>query len=191
MLRRGFLLLLSVLVLLMGGCAKRQGPARIVYVSTPAPPAVATTPKTSPEVMVIEEPAPPQEPEENNSSQPTEPKPEEQKKHPARVDAPAEPAEVPAPAETPEPPPAEVPVLAPRESSAQEAALRQQIQQLHEDVRQRMARLNKARLSSAGRKTLEDASTFFVQSTRALASGDLQRALNLAKKASLLVSALE
>jgi hypothetical protein len=191
MLRRGFLLLLCVLILLMGGCATRQGPARIVYVSTPAPPAVGTTPSTLPGVMVIEEPSPPQEPEENNSSQATEPKPLEQKKQPARVDAPAEPVEVQAPPETPEPPPAAVPALAPRESTAEEASLRQQIQQLHEDVRQRMARLNKARLSSSGRKTLEDASTFFVQSTRALASGDLQRALNLAKKASLLVSALE
>jgi hypothetical protein len=69
--------------------------------------------------------------------------------------------------------------------------LRQQIQRLHDDVRQRMARLNVARLSSTERKTLEDASTFFVQSTRALAGGDLQRSLNLARKASLLVAALE
>jgi hypothetical protein len=69
--------------------------------------------------------------------------------------------------------------------------LRQQIERLHQEVRQRMARLNTARLSSTERKTLEDANTFFVQSTRALASGDLQRALNLARKASLLVSALE
>jgi hypothetical protein len=41
------------------------------------------------------------------------------------------------------------------------------------------------------RKTLDDARTFFQQSTQALNEGDLQRALMLARKASLLVSALE
>jgi hypothetical protein len=84
-----------------------------------------------------------------------------------------------------------VPSLEPRESSAQEAALRRQIQALQEDVRQRIAKLSRAGLSGADRKTLDDARTFFAQSARALNDADLQRALNLARKASLLVSALE
>jgi hypothetical protein len=81
--------------------------------------------------------------------------------------------------------------LEPRESTAEEAGLRRQIQGLQEDVRQRMAKLARARLAGADRKTLDDARTFFAQSARALNEGDLQRALNLARKASLLVSALE
>ena len=84
-----------------------------------------------------------------------------------------------------------MPSLEPRESSAQEAALRRQIQGLQDDVRQRIAKLSQAGLSGADRKTLDDARTFFAQSTRALEEADLQRALNLASKASLLVSALE
>jgi hypothetical protein len=84
-----------------------------------------------------------------------------------------------------------VPSLEPRESSVQEAALRRQIQGLQDDVRQRIAKLSRARLSGADRKTLDDARTFFAQSTRALNEADLQRALTLARKASLLVSALE
>jgi hypothetical protein len=62
---------------------------------------------------------------------------------------------------------------------------------LQQDVRQRLARLDGARLSGNERKTLENARTFFEQSTRAVASGDLQRALNLARKAFLLTAALE
>jgi outer membrane biosynthesis protein TonB len=182
MLRRGTLSSLCALALWIGGCPKRQGPSRIVYVPAPAPQAAATTPVTQPQVLVIEEPAPPPEPEEAPPPQtPEEPKPQPRRPRPARRDTPT------APPETPEP----VPALGPRESTAQEAALRQQIQQLQEDVRQRLARLNEARLSPSERKTLEDARTFYAQSTRALESGDLQRALNLARKASLLVAALE
>lgn len=88
-------------------------------------------------------------------------------------------------------PPAEVPALEPRASAAQESALRLQIQRLQEDVRQRLGRLNEARLSANEHKTLEDARTFLAQSTRALESGDLQRGFNLARKASLLVTSLE
>jgi hypothetical protein len=62
---------------------------------------------------------------------------------------------------------------------------------LQGDVSRRLARFNEARLSPADRKTLDDARTFFAQSTRAREEGDLQRALTLARKASLLVSALE
>jgi hypothetical protein len=81
--------------------------------------------------------------------------------------------------------------LEPRESSVEQAALRRQIQGLQDDVRQRIAKLSRAGLAGADRKTLDDARTFFAQSTRALNEADLRRALTLARKASLLVSALE
>jgi hypothetical protein len=93
--------------------------------------------------------------------------------------------------ETTELPTPQVPSLEPRESSAQESALRRQIQALQDDVRERIAKLSQAGLVGADRKTLDDARTFFEQSTRALNEADLQRALTLARKASLLVSALE
>jgi outer membrane biosynthesis protein TonB len=191
MLRRGTLPSLCALLLWIGGCPKRQGPSRIVYVPAPAPRAVPTAPVTHPQVLVIEEPAPPPEPEEAPPPQaPEEPKPQRRRRRPVRADTPTAPTESTAP-ETPEPPPEAVPALEPRESTAQEAALRQQVQRLEGDIRQRLARLNEARLSPSERKTLEDARTFLAQSTRALESGDLQRALNLARKASLLVAALE
>jgi hypothetical protein len=93
--------------------------------------------------------------------------------------------------ETTAPPTSQVPALEPRESSAEIAALRHQIQGLQDDVRQRIAKLSDAGLTGADRKTLDDARTFFAQSTRALNEADLQRALTLARKASLLVLALE
>ena len=46
-------------------------------------------------------------------------------------------------------------------------------------------------MASVDRKTLEDARLFLNQSRKALEGGDLQRAFNLARKASLLVEALE
>lgn len=90
-----------------------------------------------------------------------------------------------------EPVPAEVPALEPRESPAEQAALRHQILRLQENVHQHVAQLERLNLVGSDRRTLEDARTFLAQSERALADGDLQRAFNLARKASLLVSALE
>ena len=159
---------------------------RIVYV--PSPPAAATqAPAAGTPAMVIEEPAPPEPPA--PAPQPTPPPKPAPRRHVVRDESPAA-----APANTPEtsqPPSPPVPSLEPRESSTQEAALRHQIQGLQDDVRQRIAKLSRAGLGGADRKTLDDARTFFAQSTRALNESDLQRALTLARKASLLVSALE
>jgi len=140
--------------------------------------------------MVIEEPAPPEEPPAPSPQPTTNPEQAQRRRRVLRREAPAAAAEE-TPAATESPPTPQVPSLEPRESSAQEAALRRQIQALQDDVRQRIAKLSRAGLSGADRKTLEDARTFFAQSTRALNDADLQRALNLARKASLLVSALE
>ena len=175
------------LALFIGGCPKRQAPTRIVYVPSP-PPAATQASATGTPTMVIEEPAPPEPPE--TPPPPTScPKPARRPRRVLRTEPPPEDTD-----NTPEttaPPTPQVPSLEPRESSAEEAALRRQIQGLQDDGRQRIARLSPARLSSADRKSLEDARTFFAQSTRALNEGDLQRALNLARKASLLVAALE
>jgi len=137
--------------------------------------------------MVIEEPAPPEEPPAPSPQPTTNPEPARRRVL-RRVAPAAAPENTP---ETTEPLTPQVPSLEPRESSAQQAALRRQIQGLQDDVRQRIAKLSRAGLSGADRKTLDDARTFFAQSTRALNDADLQRALNLARKASLLVSALE
>ncbi len=140
--------------------------------------------------MVIEEPAPPEPaatpPPETSTNKATADKP---KRAPRKAPPPADTETT---TETTEPPPTpQVPSLEPRESSAEEADLRRQIQGLQDDVRQRIAKLDLAGLSGADRKTLDDARTFFEQSTRALSEADLQRALTLARKASLLVLALE
>ena len=176
------------LALFIGGCPKRQPPTRIVYVPPPQPAATQPSAAETPS-MVIEEPAPPEEPPAPSPQPTTNPEPAQRRRRVLRREAPAAAAE--STPETTEPPTPQVPSLEPRESSAQEAALRRQIQGLQDDVRQRIAKLSRAGLSGADRKTLDDARTFFAQSTRALNEADLQRALNLARKASLLVSALE
>ena len=191
------LTLASVCALLVwfGACPKRQEPRSIV-VYVPAPPPAAAAPTSGePKVLVIEEPAPPAEAEE--SPPPENPEPAKNAgggrrsgSHAARTTTPPEPDETPT-QENPEAPPAEVPALEPRQSSAQENELRRQYLNLEQDIRQRLARLNGARLSANDQRTLEDARMFFSQAEDAMTSGDLSRALNLARKASLLLSALE
>jgi hypothetical protein len=178
------------LALWIGGCPKRQGPASVV-VYVPAKAGAPNALASSPDVWVIEEPAPPP-PAPEATPPPVTPQPTTLRRptRPARSATPTEPDETSTP-ETPETPPAEVPLLEPQESSAQENVLRDEVLSLQQNVRQRMSRLNPARLSANERKTLDDASTFLAQSTRAFESGDFQRALNLARKASLLVAALE
>ena len=193
MLRRGSISSLCALLLSIGGCPKRQEPKSIVvYVPAQAPAhAPAAAPAAGePQVLVIEEPAPPPEPEETPPPPTPEPTAPHRRRSPAPTPTPNEPDETSTP-ENPETPPAEVPALGPRESSAQETELRRQYLNLELDIRQRLTRLNGAQLSANDRRTLEDARTFFVQATHAMASGDLPRALNLARKASLLLAALE
>lgn len=136
---------------------------------------------------MIEEPAP-LEPEQAAPVETTEP--ETTPAHRRRRTAPP-PLTEPAEAEPEEPPPAEVPALEPRETPEQQVALRTQILRLQGSLRQRTGRLENLRLGSRGRKTRDDARTFLLQSQQALEKGDLQRALNLAQKAELLVSDLE
>jgi len=140
--------------------------------------------------MVIEEPPPP-EPvvitplPETLTPKETAPQP---RRAPHREQTPTAPETAPGTDEGIAPP---VPSLEPRESSTEQATQRREIQGLQDDVQKRIAKLSTVELSGVDRKTLDDARTFFAQSTQAFNEGDLQRALMLARKASLLVSALE
>jgi len=177
--------------MLIGGCPKRQAQPRIVYTTPPPAAAAAPAPTAAPQALVIEEPAPPAQPEQVSTPNVAPEKPARPRRRVTRTEPPTstEPSDA---EETPqEPPPAAVPALEPRESSAQVSVLRPQIQSLQEDVRTRLSRIKESKFSQEDRKTLDDARTFFAQSNRALEQGDLQRALLLARKASLLVAALE
>ncbi len=179
------------LLFLLGGCPNRRG-ARSMVVYVPAPAPAAAPPSEKSQVLVIEEPAPPPEPEPEETTPPETPEPtatDHGARHAPRR-PPAESGEA-SPQEAPEAQPAQVPALAPRESSAQENELRRQFQTLEQNIQERLTRLSAASLSANDRRTLEDARTFFAQARQAMASGDLPRALNLARKASLLLAALE
>ena len=198
MLRRVSLIPICVLLLLVDGCQKRLGPqSLLVYVPAPAPPPAAAPAAVKPQVLVLEEPPPPPEPEPEEEETPPPQNPEptthHKPKHAAHPEASTETDETPAVEnpETTETPPAEVPALEPRQSSAQENELRRQYLDLEQDIRTRLAKLSGAHLSGNDLKTLEDARTFFAQSKRAMMSGDLPRAMNLAHKAGLLLAALE
>lgn len=194
MLRRGSISSLCALLLWIGGCPNRQATrSTLVYVPAKAPSAApATAAPAEQQVLVIEEPAPPPEPEPAKVSPPqnVEPPVQHKARRPAHAETPTDPDEA-SPQETPETPPAELPALEPRESTAEETELHHQFDKLEQDIQQRLARLNAAQLSESNRKTLDDARTFFAQATHAMDTGDLQRALNLARKASLLLAALE
>jgi hypothetical protein len=167
------------------GCPKRQTSPRLIYV--PAPPPAASVP-SEPASGTLVIPAP--QPAETVEAVPA---PEAAKPKPVRRRRRASPTE----AETPEPSPqaapseAAVPALEARESPQQQGELRRQIIQLHADIEGRMAQLHPASLNTQEKKTLDDAQLFLSQSQRALVNGDLTRALNLARKASLLVDSLE
>ena len=174
------------LAVLIWGCPKRQTAPRVVYL--PSPPSATEQPSTSANgSLIIQEPSPP-EPAEDEvipKEQLPEEKPAPRRRRTVTPSAP----------ETTEdsatPPPVEVPALEQLESPAQRTELRQQITATQAGIQGRMAQVKQRGLSGQERKTLEDAQMFLEQSRRALEGNDLVRALNLARKASLLVNALE
>jgi len=191
--RHGTLASVCALLVWIGGCPKRQQPNGIVvYVPAPAPAAAPATSEL--EVLVIEEPAPqPKEVKETPPPEVQEPPKNTtsgRRTHAARTTPPPEPDETFTP-DNLAAPPAEVPALEPRQSSAQETDLKRRYQDMEQDIRQRLAHFNGVRLSTNDQRTLEDARTHYAQATQAMANGDLPRALNLARKASLLLAALE
>ncbi len=179
------------LALLIGGCPKRQAPPRIVYVPSPQHAAMQAPGPENPLAMVIQEPAPPEPaviipPPETSTPKEEETAPQHHHVQ-RREQTPPAPESAPETDEDSSP----VPSLAPQGSSSEQATQRHEIQGLQDDVQKRIAKLGAADLSAVDRKTLEDAKAFIAQSTQALNEADLQRALMLARKASLLVSALE
>ncbi len=176
------------LALLIGGCPKRQTGVQIVYI--PLPPQEAPAPGAqSSGTLVVEETAPP--------PASTEAAPElvpahPPARHPRRTTrtAPDTPEASPEPA-APEPP-AETPTLEPRETPQQESQLRRELLARTQQVQQLIARArNAGQFSDNDRRIIEAAQSFLGQSSKALEDGDLPRALTLARKAHLLVSALE
>ncbi len=178
------------LALLIGGCPKRQTSPRIVYVASPPPAAMQAPGPENPPVIVIEEPPPPEPAVITPPPETPAPKEAAPQRHRVqhREQTSSTPESAPGTDEEPSPP---VPSLAPQESSSDQLTQRREIQGLQDDVQKRIAKLSAADLSAVDRKTLEDAKAFVAQSTQALNEADLQRALMLARKASLLVSALE
>lgn len=176
------------LAVLMWGCPKRQTAPRVVYVSSP-PPAATQGPAPQSGTLTIQEPAPPEPPQPIVVEE--EPAPEE--KAAPRRRRPSTPGhpETGQQEDTASPAaPTEVPTLEQRESPAQQTAQRQQIIELLAGIRGRVAQMKRDRLGDAERKTLDDAQMFLEQSQHALDTNDLVRALNLARKASLLVNAM-
>jgi hypothetical protein len=171
---------------LLGGCPNRQTGGHIVYVPSPAPSTTAAqSPPTNPAVLTIEEPAP-EEVSTPAPQQPTETEVPRTRREPHRAAT----SDSQQPEAQPAAPPVNVPPIAPHEPAAQESEMRTQVITLQQDVNQRLVHLGQVQLSDGDRKTLETARAFLSQSNQALQEGDLQRAFNLAHKASLLVKAL-
>lgn len=138
-----------------------------------------------PETLVIQVPAPPS-PQEPVAAPAPAPQPSPpQQRHSAR-DEHLRNAEA-----APEPEPADVPTLEPRESSQRETELRDQVANMQNEAERQIAHLSRERMDPANRKTLDAARGFLLQSRRAVRQEDLRRAFNLAQKAQLLVQALE
>ena len=189
---RNHLFALLSLAFLLVGCPNRQTTPGVVYVPPSTAAATVAAQKSSGDLM-IEEPPPP-EPEERPVEVPTQETTAQ--KPPARPRRRPTPSE--ATVETSTPPPEVVsqptpsaPALEPRESPQQQSELRRKVVQMQDSVRARIAALGHTSMVSLDRKTLEGARMFLVQSERARDSNDLQRSYNLARKASLLVDALE
>jgi hypothetical protein len=178
-----------VLVLFLWNCPTRQTANRIVYVPAP-PPAAGSTAAQDTDSLVIEEPQPPEPEETSPAEQPSVSTPSAKRRpRPATRTEPSTPSETAPEVDTP--PPVEVPALEPRENPGRQAAQRQQITSLQDQVRNRISRLERANFSGEDRHTLEDARTFLGNSERALAGSDFERALNLVRKAAMLIAVLE
>jgi hypothetical protein len=182
---RAWFMGMAVAGLFLAGCAKRQSVARIVFVHAAPPPALRANPEAVGALVVAE----PQSHEPTPDPAPPPPEAAERPVARPRVRlAPPDPSIEP---EVEAPPAAEVPTLEPREGAAALAAQRRQATQFHDQIRARIARQDRPSLSADERRMLADARTFLAQSERALGTNDFQRALTLARKASLLLAVIE
>lgn len=181
--------MLAILATVSIGCPKRQAPARLVYVQ---PPAIAPQPNLDTgkvETRVIE-PPPPAEPEAPPPVEeaPVQVSPQRTRTRRRRPVKPPEPAQA---EENVIPPSPVTPSLEPHVSPERQEADQKKFESAELDGRQRIERLSHLSLSASDQKTLQDARVFLDQAHEAMKEGDLTRALNLAGKSSLLISALE
>lgn len=165
--------------MIFGGCPKRHTGPQIVYIPTPPP---AVSPSESAQAIVIQAPTP---------------------SAPAKVTrVPVLPvSHKPVPIrhvyrrvpqiKAPKPEPANVPALQSGLSPGKETELRDEVVNLQRGIEKEISRLNQEQLSQSQQNTLDGARGFLQQSQRALQQSDLQRALNLAHKADLLVISIQ
>lgn len=81
--------------------------------------------------------------------------------------------------------------MEPGESAARAAELSSKVRQWQQQIEGRIVLLSRGGLSPTEREVLDGARGFLQQSVRALNESDFQRASNLARKADLLVEAIE
>jgi hypothetical protein len=209
-----------VLVLLIGGCAKRQAVPRVVYVQPPPATSADAAPKQtggagtftkaadapdqpnqadkaagSMEALVIEEPPLPAPPEPVTAPAPpavSPPVPSPKRRPHPRTDS-HDADEQTEPTDSAVPASlSEAPSLEPQSDAGQSEALQNQLQSQNGEIKRRIDELDKnADLNATERRTLKDAKSFWSQSVAALQDRDLLRARELAQKASLLLTALE
>jgi hypothetical protein len=180
----------ALLALLIGGCPKRQTTPRIVYVQPPPSisPGSNTAAQSSPEAIIIQEPAPPALAEPAPPVAATVPPPQAQsdklnKRRPPVRESEETGATV-QPPEVTEPPLQ----LQPSGNDVGEAELNRLLEQMAVDLADLERRTN---LSQDQQRAIEDAGTFRKQSLKALQQHDLLRAKQLADKAELLIKAVQ
>lgn len=177
------------MVVMMVGCVHRQtAPPSLVYQEAMAPDrtGAAAAPVNAGGSLVIEPPPPPPVAAPPPPAVATAPavvprKPRPKFQEHASEDAPAAPDAAPAKS-------AEAPPLESVTEPASEAGVRNQLRTLGNEIDHLQHGFS---LSATDRRTLEDARTFLLQSQQALADHDLLRADQLAKKAALLLAAVE
>jgi hypothetical protein len=180
-----FAIVVCIALVGAASCARRPAPARIVFAPSAEQPVPASSTAAA-GALVVAEPQPP-EPDQEPAAPAPESSEKPRTKPRVRLTVPDPSIEA-----DPEPAPvADVPILEPREGAAAQSAQRQQAAQLQDQIRARIARLDKPGLSAEERRMLTDARTFLSQSEHALAANDFQRALTLAHKASMLLAVIE
>lgn len=155
------------------------------------PPQVAPQAGAAAQTIVIAPPAPEEpeaQPSESSTATAEPPKRPVRRRRTIRTDASTEEADEETEPASPAP---EVPALETHESSQALAARRRELIASQESTRKRLAQLDHAHLDAGDRRTLNDAKAFLAQSDRELERGEILRAINLARKAALLVSAIE
>jgi hypothetical protein len=177
------------LVIVALGCPNRQASLRLVYAPPPAPAPTSESQAEPAQAMVIEEPPPPEPAQPALVKQMDVTPPPEARAIPhkrPRVQPP-----LPVANNEPQAAPSPAPALEPSTDTAKAASLRLKINGLTGQIQNDLVHLRRRNLTSGDRKTLRDAQLFLDQAAQAMKAGDLERSMQLAKKAGLLVSAVQ